>query len=75
MPRRRKPAGLECLVEIARKAAILEREMSAQREAIERLLANARPARARNGASGFQDRREIARPAPPSTRWHPDTPQ
>jgi hypothetical protein len=41
MPRRRKPAGLECLVELARKAAILEREMSAQREAIERLTESA----------------------------------
>jgi hypothetical protein len=37
MPRRRRPAGLECLVELARKAAILEREMSVQRDAIERL--------------------------------------
>jgi hypothetical protein len=37
MPRRRKPAGLECLVDIARKAEILEREMSAQRAAMERL--------------------------------------
>lgn len=37
MPRRRKPAGLECLVELARKVEILEREMSAQREAMERL--------------------------------------
>lgn len=37
MPRRRKPAGLECLVDLARKAEILEREMSAQRQAIERL--------------------------------------
>ena len=41
MPRRRKPAGLECLVELARKAAILEREMSIQRDAIERLTENA----------------------------------
>jgi hypothetical protein len=39
MPRRRKPAGLECLVELARKAEVLEREMSAQREAIARLTA------------------------------------
>ena len=37
MPRRRKPAGLECLVELARKAEILEQELSTQREAIERL--------------------------------------
>lgn len=45
MPRRRKPAGLECLVELARKAAILEREMSVQRDAIERLRESAaRPA-------------------------------
>ena len=43
MPRRRKPAGLECLVELARKAAILEQEMSAQREAIKRLMDGAAP--------------------------------
>ena len=43
MPRRRKPAGLECLVELARKAAILEQEMSAQREAIKRLMDAAAP--------------------------------
>ena len=43
MPRRRKPAGLECLVELARKAAILEQEMSAQREAIKRLVDAAAP--------------------------------
>jgi hypothetical protein len=41
MPRRRRPAGLECLVELARKAAILEREMSVQRDAIERLTETA----------------------------------
>lgn len=43
MPRRRKPAGLECVVELARKAAILERELSAQREAIRRLMEDAAP--------------------------------
>jgi hypothetical protein len=37
MPRRRKPAGLECLVDIARKAEVLERELSTQRAAMERL--------------------------------------
>lgn len=41
MPRRRKPAGLECLVDLARKAEILEREMSTQRQAIERLTGTA----------------------------------
>jgi hypothetical protein len=37
MPRRRKPAGLECLVELARKSEILELELSRQRDAIARL--------------------------------------
>jgi hypothetical protein len=46
MPRRRKPAGLECLVDIARKAEILEREMSAQRAAMERLKEKASAATA-----------------------------
>lgn len=41
MPRRRKPAGLECLHELARKAAILEQELAAQREAIDRLAERA----------------------------------
>lgn len=41
MPRRRKLAGLECLVDLARKAEILEREMSAQRRAIEQLTGKA----------------------------------
>lgn len=61
MPRRRKPAGLECLVELARKAEILEREMSAQREAIERLTAPQRLSKA------------IARPRTSSPSSSPDT--
>jgi hypothetical protein len=68
MPRRRKPAGLECLVELARKAAILEREMSVQRDAIERLRERAvqpqdKPAR----------RTSPARPMPSSPSWCPET--
>jgi hypothetical protein len=68
MPRRRKPAGLECLVELARKAAILEREMSAQRQAIERLTENAtRP------ADKPERRASSARPTPSSPNWCPET--
>ena len=68
MPRRRKPAGLECLVELARKAAILEQEMSAQREAIERLTENAtRPAER-------PERRAVtATPTPSSPNWYPES--
>jgi hypothetical protein len=65
MPRRRKPAGLECLVELARKAAILEREMSAQREAIERLTEIARP-------SDKSERRATATRMPSSPNWCPE---
>jgi hypothetical protein len=68
MPRRRKPAGLECLVELARKAAILEREMSAQRAAIERLTENA------TGAAEKAERRAAtAIQTPSSPNWCPDT--
>jgi hypothetical protein len=67
MPRRRKPAGLECLVELARKAAILEQEMSVQREAIERLTEKtARPAERRDAT---------ATPMPSSPSWCPETAQ
>ena len=52
MPRRRKPAGLECLVELARKATILEQEMSAQREAIKRLMDSAAPGGEKSGRRG-----------------------
>lgn len=51
MPRRRKPAGPECLVDIARKAEILERELSAQRAAMERLKEKAPAASARRTTS------------------------
>ena len=68
MPRRRKPAGIECLVELARKAAILEREMSIQRDAIERLKENA--ARASDKADGPST---TARPTPSSPSWCPET--
>jgi hypothetical protein len=67
MPRRRKPAGLECLVELARKAAILEREMSAQREAIERLTENARL------TEKAERRAATATPTPSSPNWCPET--
>jgi hypothetical protein len=67
MPRRRKPAGLECLVDLARKAAILEHEMSVQREAIERLTANASRLRDRS------DQRPTATPTPSSPSWCPET--
>jgi hypothetical protein len=73
MPRRRKPAGLECLVELARKAAILEQEMSAQREAIERLLESAKPASDTQRPRRLHDRGTVAAPAPPPTRWCPNT--
>ena len=66
MPRRRKPAGLECLVDLARKAAILEREMSVQREAIERLMENPR-------GRDKSDQRSSARPTPSSPNWCPET--
>jgi hypothetical protein len=66
MPRRRKPAGLECLVDLARKAAILEREMSMQREAIERLTEN--PSRRRDKS----DQRASATPTPSSPNWYPE---
>ena len=70
MPRRRKPAGLECLVELARKAAILEQEMSAQRQAIERLLKRASPAdRPRDRGT------RASAPSSPAIRWCPDSPQ
>src|SRR5512134_236811 len=65
MPRRRKPAGLECLVDLARKAAILEQEMSVQREAIERLMENASRLRDK------PDRKATARPTPSSPNWCP----
>jgi hypothetical protein len=68
MPRRRKPAGLECLVELARKAAILEREMSVQRDAIERLTEGAVQPASRS------DRRvSRATPMPSSPSWCPGT--
>jgi hypothetical protein len=67
MPRRRKLAGLECLVELARKAAILEREMSVQREAIERLKERAAP------DANTSDRTTPARPTPSSPSWCPET--
>jgi hypothetical protein len=60
MPRRRKPAGLECLVELARKTAILEREMSTQRQAIERLMEVATP-------PADKPARRADRPARPAT--------
>jgi len=59
MPRRRKPAGLECLVDLARKVEILEREMSAQRQAMERLKEKASTSAA------------IARPTPSSPNSYP----
>ena len=62
MPRRRKPAGLECLVDLARKAEILEREMSLQRQAIERLTSTSAHA-ARKAAT--------ARPTPSSPSLYP----
>ena len=68
MPRRRKPAGLECLVELARKAAILEREMSIQRDAIERLRERAAPP-----ANKSDRRASRARPMPSSPSWCPET--
>jgi hypothetical protein len=68
MPRRRKPAGLECLVELARKAAILEQEMSTQREAIERLTERA--ARLSDKASR---QAATATPTPSSPSWCPET--
>lgn len=68
MPRRRKPAGLECLVELARKAAILEREMSIQRDAIERLRERAAPP-----ADKSDRRASPARPMPSSPSWCPET--
>ena len=67
MPRRRKPAGLECLVDLARKAEILEREMSLQREAIERLMESASRGRDKS------DRRASATPTPSSPSWCPET--
>ena len=68
MPRRRKPAGLECLVELARKAAILEREMRTQREAIERLMDSAAQ------LTQKPDGRSVsARPTPSSPNWCPET--
>ena len=67
MPRRRKPAGLECLVELARKAAILEQEMSAQREAIERLTETASRMTEKAG------RRASATPTTSSPSWCPET--
>ena len=68
MPRRRKPAGLECLVELARKAAILEREMRTQREAIERLTETAAQ------LTHKPDSRSIRpRPTPSSPNWCPET--
>ena len=67
MPRRRKPAGLECLVELARKAAILEREMSTQRQAIERMMEQA----ARLAEE--RDRRPTARPRLSSPSYSPET--
>ena len=70
MPRRRKPAGLECLVELARKAAILEKEMSAQRQAIDRLLKSASP----NGGARDRAGRAASAPSPPAIRWCPDSP-
>jgi hypothetical protein len=68
MPRRRKPAGLECLVELARKAAILEQEMSTQREAIERLTENA----ARLAEKPARRRAVTATPTPSSPNWCPE---
>jgi len=68
MPRRRKPAGLECLVELARKAAILEREMSVQRDAIERLRE-----RAVQSAPKPARRTTPATPMPSSPNWYPET--
>lgn len=68
MPRRRKPAGLECLVELARKAAILEREMAAQREAMERLRERA--------ARSLNERPQHAATAtrrPSSPSWCPES--
>lgn len=62
MPRRRKPAGLECLVDLARKAEILEREMTTQREAIERLKSTS-PRAAQKSVS--------ATPTPSSPNWCP----
>jgi hypothetical protein len=69
MPRRRKPAGLECLVDLARKAAILEHEMSVQREAIERLMESASRGRDKSG----QRPRPNATPTPSSPNWCPET--
>jgi hypothetical protein len=66
MPRRRKPAGLECLVELARKAEILEREMSAQRDAIQRLSDKAASLAATREAS-------TSRRTPSSPSWIPGT--
>ena len=68
MPRRRKPAGLECLVELARKAAILEREMSVQRDAIERLRE-----RAVQPGDKPDRRTSPARRMPSSPSWCPET--
>lgn len=53
MPRRRRPAGLECLDELARKTEILERELSLQRDAMQRLKEiGERHASSRGGLSG-----------------------
>jgi hypothetical protein len=68
MPRRRKPAGLECLVELARKAEILERELSTQREAIERLAQ--RPVRR---AAKHETPDATATPTTSSPSWYPGT--
>jgi hypothetical protein len=67
MPRRRKPAGIECLVELARKTAILERELSAQRQAIERLTESAPRPRAKPA-----HRVTTATPTPSSPNWCPE---
>lgn len=67
MPRRRKPAGLECLAELARKTAILERELSVQRQAIERLMESAPM------PEGSDRRGASATPMPSSPSWCPDT--
>jgi hypothetical protein len=68
MPRRRKPAGLECLVELARKAEILEQELSTQREAIERLVE-----KSTRFGTGHEPPDTTARPTTSSPSSYPGT--